>query len=198
MPATEAGDIDLPTRARLRLHLERADVATVTNCVLSDNDHDGLASQGEATLMDTTISNNGISGIRNQGNASLTNGTVSGNARSVPVPATEGDEVGSGVDNPTGGEIVLTNTTVSSNGAIGLFNDRIGKATLVNCTMAEHSVADIGNNGDATLVNTLVAGGCDPNRLGVITSGGYNIESPGQTCRLNTDGTDIDDVSAEA
>lgn len=172
-------------------------VATVTNCVLSDNDHDGLASQGEATLMDTTISNNGISGIRNEGNASLTNCTVSANARLVPVPATEGDEVGSGVDNLSEGEMVLTNTTVSGNGAIGLFNGRVGKVTLVSCTMAEHSVADIGNNGDATLVNTVVAGGCDPNGLGDITSGGHNVESPGQTCGLDTDGTDIDDVSPE-
>ena len=172
-------------------------VATVTNCDLSDNDHDGFASQGEAILMDVTISNNGISGIRNQGNASVTNCTVSGNARLVPVPAAEGDEVGSGVDNLPEGEMVLTNTTVSGNGAIGIFNDRVGKVTLASCTVAEHSIADIANNGDATLVNTLVAGGCDPNGLGVITSGGHNLESPGQTCGLDTDDTDIDDVSAE-
>ncbi len=172
-------------------------VATVTNCDLSDNGHDGFASQGEASLMDVTLSNNGVSGIRNEGNASLTNCTVSGNMGSRPFPGTDEVEVGSGVDNLSEGEMVLTNTTVSGNGAIGVFNGRVGKMTLVSCTVTAHSVADIGNNGDATLVNTVVAGGCDPNALGVITSGGHNVESPGQTCGLRTDGTDIDDVSAE-
>lgn len=176
---------------------ERVALATVTNCNLSENGHDGFASQGEARLTGVTVSDNGVSGIRNEGNASLTNCTVSGNIGSRPFPGTDDVEVGSGVDNLSPGEMVVTNTTVSGNGAIGLFNGGDAKVTLVSCTVAEHSVVDIGNNGDATLVNTVVVGGCDPNAPSTIASGGHNVESPGQTCGLNTDGTDVDDVSAE-
>ncbi len=171
---------------------ERVAVATVLNSRLSKNGYDGFASQGEASLMNSIVSNNGLRGIANQGNVAVTNCTVSGNIGSVD------GSIGSGVENLLESQMVLVNTTVSGNHAIGVFNARVdGKVTLVNSTVTDHSVADIANNGDATLVNTIVAGSCDPDAGGFITSGGHNVESPGQTCGLNTDGTDVDDVGTE-
>jgi hypothetical protein len=171
---------------------ERVAVATVLNSHLSENGYDGFASQGEASLMNSIVSNNGLRGIANEGNVAVTNCTVSGNIGSVD------GFVGSGVENLPESQMVLINTTVSGNRAIGVFNARLdGKVTLVNSTVTDHSVADIANNGDATLVNTIVAGRCDPDAGGFITSGGHNVESPGQTCGLDTDGTDVDDVGTE-
>jgi hypothetical protein len=45
-----------------------------------------------------------------------------------------------------------------------------------------------------TLVNSLVDGSCEGD---AITSVGYNIESPGDTCGFDPNGTDQFDVSAE-
>jgi hypothetical protein len=171
-------------------------LATVTNCNLYENGFDGFATQGEASLTNSTLSNNFFRGISNEGNATVTNCTVSGNIGSWREPGTDDVFLGSGVEN-IAGEIALTNTTVSGNGTVGVFNARFGKVILVSCTVADHSFADIENNGDATLMSTVVAGNCEPSGLGFITSGGHNVESPGHTCGLDTDGTDVDDVSAE-
>jgi hypothetical protein len=171
--------------------------ATITNCKLSENGFSGFATQGEASVTNSTLSNNGLSGIANEGSASVTDCTVSGNVGSVSLPGMDVVFIGSGVQNASEAEIVLTNTTVSGNGAVGVFNGGLGRVTLVSCSVTDHSLADIASNGDTTLMNTVVAGGCDPNGLGFITSGGHNVESPGQSCGLDTDGTDLDGVSAE-
>jgi hypothetical protein len=67
----------------------------------------------------------------------------------------------------------LTNITVSGNSAEheggGVYNDR----------------------GEATLTRSIIDGDCG---YSANISGGYNIESPGDTCRLDPDGTDLVDV----
>jgi hypothetical protein len=81
------------------------------------------------------------------------------------------------------GTLTLTNSTVSACTAGfggGIFNT--GTLTLANSTVSEDGATDTGgiaNAGTLTLTNSLVDGDCifDP-----VTSNGYNIESPGDTC----------------
>ena len=64
-----------------------------------------------------------------------------------------------------------------------IFND--GTLTLTNSTVSgngEDLASDILNTGLLTVTNSLVDGDCN----GVITSNGYNIESPGDTCGFDT------------
>jgi hypothetical protein len=64
---------------------------------------------------------------------------------------------------------------------------------MTNCTVSGNTA---GVSGDAffaataTLTNTIVDGECD----GPVTSNGYNIESPGNTCGFDPDGTDLVEV----
>ena len=63
---------------------------------------------------------------------------------------------------------------------------------MIHTTVANNDVG-IMNTGTLTLAGTLVADGCEQS---TVTSNGYNIQSPGDTCGFNQ-GTDRVDVSAE-
>ena len=75
-------------------------------------------------------------------------------------------------------------------GGGGIYNS--GTATLTNSTVsgntAENDGGGIYNYGTSmlTLTQSLVNGDCDGN--GPVTSGGYNIESPGNTCGFTATG----------
>jgi hypothetical protein len=97
----------------------------------------------------------GSGGISCSGTLTLTNSTVSDNA-------VERD--GGGIGN--GGTLTLTNGTVSGNTAGG----RGG---------------GIWNHGTLTLTNTLIDGVCTAWLDGITTTGGGNLESPGNTCGFN-------------
>jgi hypothetical protein len=96
----------------------------------------------------------------------------------------------------------MTNSTVSGNtGLFGGIGNR-GELTMTNSTVSgnmalnpEDEVSGIGNGDEATLTvaNSLVDGDCSND--GVITSNGYNIESPGDTCGFDQEG-DQSGVSA--
>ncbi|MGB5630716.1 MAG: choice-of-anchor Q domain-containing protein [Woeseiaceae bacterium] len=153
---------------------------------------------GTLTLVDSTVSGNYAHNLGGGifGASALTNSTVSGN------DAYSGGGIFLGF-----GASTLVNSTVSNNTASGDSGEGggilgYGKATLVltNTTLAgNHAVLAgdaIFSQGTTTFTNTLVNGACAGGQ--VVESGGYNIESPGNTCGLDPAVRDLVDVGAEA
>jgi len=152
-----------------------------------DPDH-----EGNLTIIDSTISGNTAplaGGVGNwRGSMTVMNTTVSGNT-------------GGGLGNDYQGTATVTNTTVSRNtGGWGGGVDNFGLLTLVHTTVSDNftdfagvvrGIRDLSEDG-VTLINSLVDGDC----LGKITSNGYNIESPGDTCGFDL-ATDRVDVTSE-
>jgi hypothetical protein len=144
----------------LFVHTNDTGTLTLTNSMVSGN-----------------TSNNSGGGIHNDfAPVTLTNSTVSGNT-------TNGS--GGGIHNS--GTLTLTNSTVSgntSNSAAGggIYNTRT--LTLTNSTVSGNTSNNWGggiyNGSTMTLTNILIDDGCFDG--GTITSGGGNIESPGDTC----------------
>ena len=153
---------------------------TVSNSAVSGNSAgafgvNGIFNDGSfggavtLTLTDTTVSENTggkYGGVyNNQGTLTMTNSTVSGNSA----------ESSGGIFNggPPGG-LTITNSTVSGNTAES-------GASIVNVTNLPESA-------ELTIANSLVDGDCVGWSEGLlqgapdITSNGYNIESPGDTC----------------
>jgi hypothetical protein len=136
----------------------------------------GILNNGTLTLTNSTVSNKPGDGIANNGTLTMMNCTVSGNTG-----------VAGGIGN--GGILAVTNSTVSGNTGVagGIWNN--GTLTMMNSTVAGNIAHDPANEGSAivngedatlTVANNLVDGDCT--NAGVITSNGYNIESPGNTC----------------
>jgi hypothetical protein len=65
---------------------------------------------------------------------------------------------------------------------------------MTNSTVSGHADFGIANGGTLTMTSSLVDGDCLDS---VVTSNGYNIESPGDTCGFDPDGTDQVNVSAD-
>jgi len=160
----------------------------------------GIASWGTLVVKESTVSGNtaiNAGGIGSIGSATLINSTVSGNVTEAG---------GSGIWNESQSTLVLMDSTVSGNiekepgtfGGAGIVNR--GSATLVNATVAGNMAINGGSaiaNFDfematVTTANSLVEGDC----WGTITSDGYNIESPGNTCGFDqaTDQADVSEV----
>jgi len=153
----------------------------------------GILNKGTLTLINSTVSGNtsqwgSPGGIYNVEGGSLTleNSNVSGNTTS-------------GIINE--GTLTLINSTVSGNGTDyvgGIYNS--GTLTLINGTVsgnsAESGTGGIDNlpSGSVSLLASIVADnyrdGGTSNCRGHISSNGYNIESPGNTCGFDPDGTD--------
>ena len=168
----------------------RAGAPTLTNITISGNtagfDGGGLLSFGLLTLIDCTVADNvaGQSGggIANQqpGTLELTSSTVSGNSAAA---------AGGGLFNPVGAAADLLNTTVSTNTAEnlggGVYTE--GALSLTSSTIARNdapngsAIYDPGTRGNLlrSITNTAVEGSCAGSPL---DSGGYNIESPGDSC----------------
>ncbi|MBW2381752.1 MAG: right-handed parallel beta-helix repeat-containing protein [Deltaproteobacteria bacterium] len=160
------------------------------------NGNQGVENHGNLTVTNSTVSDNTCacvgSGIRNEGSITLTHSTLSGNN------ALEGG----GLHNNNFATATLTNCTVSGNTAArgaGIYNDE-GTLTVTSSTVSRNraeafSGAGIWNRaGTATLANNVINGDC---LLGAaITSHGYNIESPGNTCGFDQTGDQVN-VSAD-
>lgn len=145
---------------------------------------------GMLTVQDGTISWNHADvagGIFNTGTMSLITSTVSWNDALVL----------GGIWNDFNGAVAVTNSTVSSNGARFLVSDvyNDGTLSLTNSTVsksAQDLPSAILDTGFLVMSRSLVAGDCD----GAIVSNGYNLESPGNTCRFD-EATDLPRVSAD-
>jgi hypothetical protein len=160
----------------------------------------GIFNQGHLVLQSSTLSGNTASdggGVCNltAGTLTLTSSTVSGNS------ANRGGGVYQG-----GGTVMLTNSTVSANTASeggGIYSDGSGPVTLTNSTVSGNSAG----SGSAILLNpldrfpivtttaTLMDGACAQQGAATWTSNGYNVESPGNSCRFDQ-ATDQFDVTA--
>jgi len=148
----------------------------------------GILNNGTLTMTNCTVSNKPGNGIANGGTLTMTGCTVSGN---------RGDVLAGGIDN--GGTLTMTNCTVSGNTGVfgGIGNG--GTLTMANSTVSgnlahdpENEASGIGNGGTLTVMNSLVDGDCSND--GAITSNGYNIESPGNTCGFGQ-GTDLVNIT---
>jgi hypothetical protein len=187
---------------------------TLTNCTVEGNIAEGGSGGGivnEAlgvlTLTNSTVRDNRAEalegdefgpiwgrggGIDNGNVLTLVNSTVSGNT------AVEAGGIAHGSD---GGSMTLSNSTISGNlatgcegiseepdcGVGGIWNG--GPATLTNCTVSGNAgdfAGSIYNEGDLTLMSTLIDRECGG--PADITSDGYNIESPGDTCGFDQQG----------
>jgi hypothetical protein len=122
------------------------------------------------------------------------------------------------------GTLMLANSTASNSSGWGLDND--GVMTVVNCTISGTTgnmgipvaSAQILNQGSLILINSTLSGTDGAAALASegetvvrrsliqgscallerpLTSEGYNVESPGDTCDFDPDGTDLVNVTAE-
>ena len=168
--------------------------ATVTNCSVIDNPERGIANQFQAVmeLTNSTVSGN-VTMIEAEANGGgiWTDGLLisTGNAITGNTAGTRGGGI------YTSGDSWLVNTTVSGNTAetsgAGIFgDDSQDSLTLINSTVAGNNAPAGGGsalwsegNIPPTLANSIVEGDCG-GQSG-ITSNGYNIESPADTCSLN-------------
>jgi predicted outer membrane repeat protein len=161
----------------------------------------GIYNEGTLMLSESTVSGNtattghggGISNVRQAAvpTATLTNSTVSGNTA---------DLGGGGIYNEgDGSTVTLANTTVSGNtSTVGGGISSSGTVTLTNSTVSANTALAYGgiwSGGTLALTNSLVDGDCVTGLGATTTSNGYNIESPGDTCGFDPDGTDQVNVS---
>jgi predicted outer membrane repeat protein len=179
---------------------------TLTNGTVSGNTatgSGGISSSGTLALTNSTVSENTAErdggGIGNGGTLTLANSTVSGN--------TAGGR-GGGIWNWPGATLTnstLTNSTVSGNtaghGGGGIWNWPGATLTLTNSTVSGNTAelldgGGIRNESTLTLTNTLIDDVCTTWLDGITTTGGGNLESPGNTCGFNPV-TDQVSVSAE-
>ena len=205
--------------------LSNGGMLTLMNVSVSDNSGAGILNSGTVLAIDSASSNNTGSGILNYGTATLSkcrvsanlkngidnNGTLTLNDSIVSSNVKHGIYSYSGEDPPSDtGVLVMSTSTVSGNSAYGIVSevasiatlrnstvsgnvgglDNWGALTVTNCTVS----GKIQNRsvGTSTLAGSLVDGDCE----GAMTSGGYNIESPGDTCGFDQEG-DQANVSAE-
>ena len=167
----------------------------------------GIANGGDLTLVNSTVRENAAEsqpepcggdpcaagragGIWNGGEGTLTlvSTTVSGNTA----------DSGGGIFQ-SGATLMLTNSTASGNTASeggGIYNDGSGPATLTNSTVSGNSAGSgsaillsaVGPFASIITTATLIDGACTQQGEVTWTSGGYNIESPGNTCGFDQTG----------
>ena len=174
------------------------DTLTLVDSTVSGNSGSGIRNFGSTLIVvNATVSGNSGNGIRNGGTLMLINSTVSGNSAGE-----EGWPWGGGISG--WGEMTLVNSTVSGNSAvdgggiaIACDIDLGATLTLVHSTVSgnvasgEGSAISNSNCGmTLTVTNSLIDGDCS----GDITSGGDNIESPGDTCGFEQ-GTDLVNIT---
>lgn len=140
----------------------------------------GIYNFGTLSLTNCTVTENSAElggGIYNdRGDLMVTNSTVSWN------------EEGGGIYNDQG-TVTLINSTVTQNGQWGLSNSR-GVVAMTNCTISQpFGSALYSYEGEVNMTGTLLQGSC-PEPL--VTSGNYNIESPGDTCGLDQADDQVD------
>jgi hypothetical protein len=132
-----------------------------------------VVNSGTLTLTEVTIAENAIAiAILNVGTGTL------------KVTKTTVSENGTGILN-IGEGITVTNSTLSGNAAAAV-DGRGGTVVLTSCTVSGTL------RGAMSVASSVVEGGCTR----YVTSNGYNIESPGDTCGFGQSG-DTPGMSAE-
>jgi hypothetical protein len=180
----------------------------LSNCSVAWFSGGGVFNDGTLMLVNSSVFGTWHVGIWNNGTLTITGSSIFGNANGADY-----DDVGAGIHNTgmltitdstlsanrdhgvrgsggiynAGGFVTLTKSTLSGNdgyGAGGVLNT--GTLTIASSTVSGNagSDADVHNEGTATVMNSLIDGDC----LGDITSSGYNIESPDNTCGFDQEG----------
>jgi hypothetical protein len=154
---------------------------TLTNSRVTDSGWHGIYGDESVTLTDSTVARNGGVGVSGAAVISVRRSTISGNLEGG-ISAAEAF-------------VELTDSTVSRNvsmcgSAISVVNSTL---TLTNSTIS----GDIADDDSAiTFSSTVLDGACIHTEVGgTWTSGGYNIESPGNSCGFDQE-TDQVNVSA--
>jgi hypothetical protein len=184
----------------------------LTNGTLTDNGS-GVLNTGTLTMTDTAASENEGYGILNRGEPAtltVTNSTLSGNVEAgifselgqVNVTASTISGNGAGESDGNGitlvmARLTITNSTVSDNLGIGIDSGQ-DIVTVTHSTISGNGIGGLLNGGNdligygaMTVTNSIV----DDNECeGPITSNGYNIESPGNSCGFDQ-GTDQVDLT---
>jgi hypothetical protein len=146
---------------------------TLTRTTASRND-DGIANGGSLMVIDSVIANNGVAGRPNG------------------APADAGIRV-----DGDGASLLLVNSTVSGNTSVGGEALAIGNSGVTSVTLLNSTISGIFASGDSaslTITGSVLDGVCRSESE--IISGGYNIESPGNTCGFDQS-TDQVSLSAE-
>ena len=171
-----------PCESEVRVKLSGV---TVTGGMPGPNPAFNVEECVDLELTRSSVTGNAGRGIENDGTLTLTDVTISDNEQ--------------GILNPGGvGILTMTNCTVSGNtgarpGGGGVWNS--ATLTMTNCTLSGNTGGNIVfEGGTVTMTNTLVDGACVDVEEPVVTSNGYNIESPGNTCGFDPDGTDLVNV----
>ena len=145
----------------------------------------GLLNTGLATLNNCTLSDNqassGVSPLGNGGGGAYNTGTLTLNGCLVDDNSTQ-TGAGGGINNGTGGLLVLSACTISRNTAIqnaggtggGVSN--AGAAQITDCLVVENSGFQVGgldNGGALTLINSTFSGNVNEgnNAPGIFTGG---------------------------
>jgi hypothetical protein len=144
----------------------------VSSAVIENGGFIALRNDGTMTLMRTTVSRNSSGGIGSTGSLIVIDSTVSDNAGAEAGIVVDGDEA----------SLVLANSTVSGNG-LGISNSA-ASLTLLNSTISG-GVGQPSADGMLTATGSVIVGTCVDN---IVISGGYNIESPGNTCGFDQTG----------
>ncbi|MEM7356381.1 MAG: choice-of-anchor Q domain-containing protein, partial [Acidobacteriota bacterium] len=179
--------------------------ATITHCEIVDNMAQSLWGGGIATrsgatgtIEFSTISGNSITSGFGGGVSIVGSQFV---IESSTVSNNDASSQGGGIHAVDGSADVI-NTTVSGNsamGSAGVFSDEFSSIRLIHTTLSENTavvaVSALGANpygGNITVTNSIIEGDCG----GEITSGGGNLESPGDTCSFDdaTDQTEVADL----
>jgi hypothetical protein len=164
------------------------DALTLTRSTVSGNsagfDGGGLLNFERLALIETTVTDNAAGqsggGVANEaGMLQVTHSTLSGNTAA---------SAGGGIFNPGGAAAELVNTTVSGNNAgTGGAVYTGGELFLLSSTIAGNDasraaaiyVPENVASGPGWITNALIEGDCAGPPF---NSGGYNIESPGDSC----------------
>ena len=181
---------------------------SVTRAQLEGNGA-GIWNRGTLLLASSTVSGNvasggcfladagGGGGILNQGTLSLEGVTVSGNSANC---------LAGGIRNDAYATLTIHTSTISGNTApasgAGIDNDEDGVVDIRWSTISgntRETVAGIGNQSQSgfTIASSIVDDACGVEGFTTLVSDGYNIESTGDTCGFDPDGTDMVNVSAE-
>jgi hypothetical protein len=173
--------------------------ATLEKSTVEDNEGwpaGGVLNSGTLAVIDSTIQGNrsfcdefeegcGVAGVVNAGTMTLINSTLASNENEL------GKEPCSDLAN-NGGTATLTNSTLSG---ADICNDEGGTLTMSHCTLLLDEALRTAASSTTALGNSVVAGECVGD--GVITSNGYNVESPNDTCGFDAQQDDLVSVTEE-
>jgi len=161
---------------------------TMTDTTVSENEGYGILNSGEPatlTVTDSTLSGNPLAGIRNEGGqVTVVSSTLSSNGDGVFSQSHSLSQRNT---------LVVTNSTISGNAGVGI-HSQLSETVVVYTTITGNGSwgiwnegSDLVGRGPMTVAKSLVEDDCD----GPITSDGYNIESPGDTCGFDQTGDQV-------